>query len=87
MVGVQALTGIAPHTLPKEKNKIEWRSFAINPYWWRSSDCSDQLADFLNKMISYNSSERYQNATEALKVLSNMQKFRISIRFSLIKFY
>ncbi|HEY9702682.1 MAG TPA: tetratricopeptide repeat protein, partial [Allocoleopsis sp.] len=63
MTAIQALTGISPYSLPNEKNEIQWRDFA---------KVSDQLANFLNKMVRYDCYDRYQNAKEAMQALNRI---------------
>lgn len=62
IIAIQALTGIAPIDLQEDLDtgEILWQNLVA---------VDGQLAAFLNKMISYHFKDRYQNATQALKVL------------------
>lgn len=65
IIAIQALTGIAPIDLQEDLDtgEIVWQNLVA---------VDDQLAAFLNKMISYHFKDRYQNATQALKVLHSL---------------
>lgn len=60
MIGIQALTGVRPDGLQKDDNTgaVIWRDRA---------KVRKGLADILDKMVSYNFSDRYQDAAEALE--------------------
>ena len=62
IIAIQALTGVAPMDLQEDidTGEILWQHLVA---------VDDQLAAFLSKMISYHFKDRYQNATQALKVL------------------
>lgn len=62
MIGIQALTGIAPHLLPEDSQtgEIVWRNQA---------QVSDNLARLLEKMVRYDFRQRYADAADALKAL------------------
>ncbi len=62
MIGIQALTGLAPSQLPEDPDtgEIIWRN---------QVQVSDSLADVLDKMVRYYFSQRYRNASEALQEL------------------
>ncbi|WP_063800753.1 protein kinase domain-containing protein [Mastigocoleus testarum] len=62
IIAIQALTGVAPIDLQEDLDtgEILWQNLVA---------VDDQLAAFLNNMISYHFKDRYQNATQALKVL------------------
>ncbi|MEH2349237.1 MAG: bifunctional serine/threonine-protein kinase/formylglycine-generating enzyme family protein [Nostoc sp.] len=62
MLGIQALTGLQPHELPKDPTdgEVIWRNWA---------NVSEKLADVLNKMVSYHFRDRYLSAVEALEAL------------------
>ncbi|MEH2060716.1 MAG: bifunctional serine/threonine-protein kinase/formylglycine-generating enzyme family protein [Nostoc sp.] len=62
MLGIQALTGLQPHELPKDPNdgEVIWRNWA---------NVSEKLAGVLNKMVSYYFRDRYPSAVEALEAL------------------
>ncbi|MGQ4646089.1 CHASE2 domain-containing protein [Lyngbya aestuarii] len=61
MIGIQALTGIAPYDLPhSDDEEINWRPLA---------KVSDQLAIVLDKMVRFKSFERYQSASLVIKEL------------------
>ncbi|PHM09964.1 bifunctional serine/threonine-protein kinase/formylglycine-generating enzyme family protein, partial [Nostoc sp. 'Peltigera malacea cyanobiont' DB3992] len=62
MLGIQALTGLQPHELPKDPTdgEVIWRNWA---------NVSDKLALVLNKMVNYHFRDRYPSAVEALEAL------------------
>jgi eukaryotic-like serine/threonine-protein kinase len=62
MLGIQALTGLQPHELPKDlaDGEVIWRNRA---------NVSDKLALVLNKMVNYHFRDRYPSAVEALEAL------------------
>ncbi|MBD1831637.1 serine/threonine protein kinase [Cyanobacteria bacterium FACHB-472] len=62
MLGIQALTGIAPSQLQEDP--------ATGETIWRDKvQVSQQFANVLDKMIRYDYRQRYQRATEALQAL------------------
>ncbi|MBD2356051.1 protein kinase [Tolypothrix sp. FACHB-123] len=63
MLGIQAITGIAPQNLPEDAvtGEIMWRDRAI---------VSDRLAEVLTTMVRSHFSQRYPTATEALQALT-----------------
>ncbi|MFM6746425.1 MAG: protein kinase domain-containing protein [Dolichospermum sp.] len=61
MIGIQALTGIYPHLLGKDKNgEVLWQNHV---------NTSPELAKILNKMIRYDFNKRYQTPSEVLQAL------------------
>ncbi|MCV3216849.1 protein kinase [Plectonema radiosum NIES-515] len=61
MIGIQALTGIFPLHLPKDsQGEVVWQNQAR---------VSQQLADFIDKMVRYDFRQRYYSASEALQAL------------------
>lgn len=71
MMGIQALTGILPHQLPEDPQTKEklWRKFLSQPQSQVNS-----LLNILEKMVRYDGQERYQNVTEVLQALDNLEK-------------
>ncbi|WP_293351320.1 MULTISPECIES: serine/threonine-protein kinase [unclassified Microcoleus] len=68
MTGIEWLTGILPHELPKDANgEIVWRDRAR---------VSDGFANILNKMVRYHFRDRYQSAAEVLQALNNLRRVR-----------
>ncbi|QLE58690.1 serine/threonine-protein kinase [Nostoc sp. TCL26-01] len=67
MIAIQALTGFEPLQLKVDpyNNEIVWRTADIL--------VSDYLAAILSQMIRYNFQDRFQSATEVLRVLQQMQ--------------
>jgi len=65
MIGIQALTGKTPDTLPEDPNtgEVVWRNHA---------QVSTNLANILDKMVRDHFSRRYQNANEALQALLSL---------------
>ncbi|MGL4375311.1 MAG: SUMF1/EgtB/PvdO family nonheme iron enzyme, partial [Microcoleaceae cyanobacterium] len=65
MIGIQALTGKTPDTLPEDPNtgEVVWRNHA---------QVSQNLANILDKMVRDHFSRRYQNANEALQALLSL---------------
>lgn len=66
MIAIQALTGFDPLQLKVDSD--------TNEMIWRSQDTpvNDYLAAVLSQMIRYNYQERFQSATEVLRVLRQM---------------
>ncbi|WP_341738095.1 protein kinase [Microcoleus sp. CAWBG640] len=70
MTGIEWLTGILPHELPKDANgEIVWRDRA---------QVSDGFANILNKMVRYHFRDRYQSAAEVLQALNNLRRISTS---------
>jgi eukaryotic-like serine/threonine-protein kinase len=69
MLGIQALTGLQPHELPKDPTdgEVIWRNWA---------NVSENLALVLNKMVTYHFRDRYLSAAEALQALQSPQPQR-----------
>lgn len=67
MTAIQALTGFHPDQLPRnpQTGEISWRD--------RSGNCSNALADLLDKMVCNDFRERYQNVSEVLQDLTHNQ--------------
>ena len=65
MLAIQALTGILPNQFPRDANSLEI-------IWQDRVTVGGEFAIFLNKMVAYDFSERYQNATEALTAINSI---------------
>lgn len=66
MIGIQALTGIAPYHLSRtDEEEISWRELA---------KVSDEFAEVIDKMVRFRSFERYKSAEE---VMEDLQKITI----------
>ena len=65
MIGIQALTGKTPDTLPEDPNTGE-------VVWRNQAQVSTNLANILDKMVRDHFSRRYQNANEALQALLSL---------------
>ncbi|MEA5616333.1 serine/threonine-protein kinase [Cronbergia sp. UHCC 0137] len=67
MVAIQALTGLAPLQLQVDPatNEIMWQS--------QNNPVDDDLAAVLSQMIRYDYKERFQSATEALRVVRQVK--------------
>jgi len=65
MIGIQALTGQPPYTLPEDPQtgEIIWRNQA---------QVSNNLANVLDKMVRDHFSQRYQNAEQALQAILSL---------------
>ena len=63
MVGIKALTGQNPGTLPTDQD-------TGNIIWRNEAQVSNRLANILDKMVQEYFRERYQNATEVLEALN-----------------
>ncbi|RUT08509.1 serine/threonine protein kinase [Dulcicalothrix desertica PCC 7102] len=63
MIGIQALTGVAPQALDinPDTGNVEWRHLVT---------VSDKLGNILDKMVCYHFNERYQTAAEVLDDLT-----------------
>ncbi|NWF58788.1 MAG: protein kinase [Fischerella sp.] len=71
MMGIQALTGVYPHTLQDEPDTGEI-------LWQDLTSVSPELADVLTKMTRYHFKDRYQTATEALQALRELANSHVS---------
>ncbi|MDJ0596295.1 MAG: protein kinase, partial [Pleurocapsa sp. MO_226.B13] len=61
MIGIQALTGVAPVYLQEDADgEVIWQDRA---------EVSEELATILSRMVRYHFKERYQSATEVLQAL------------------
>lgn len=71
MIGIQALTGILTQQLPRdeETGSIVWRPLAHT---------SNELADILDRMVSYHFSDRYPSAIAVLKDLNRLDRFSLT---------
>ncbi|AFY44428.1 CHASE2 domain-containing protein [Nostoc sp. PCC 7107] len=63
MIGIRALTGIAPHEIRNEDGEWQWKNQAI---------VSDALAEILEKMVLDDFKQRYQSASEVLAILDEL---------------
>ncbi|WP_414546540.1 serine/threonine protein kinase [Nostoc sp. CCY0012] len=68
MIGIQALTGLEPLQLKVDThtNEIIWRT--------QDTPVNDYLAAVLSQMIRYDCQDRFQSASEVLRVLKQMQR-------------
>ena len=68
MMCIHALTGVTPSQMPEDQKtgEIIWRDLVPN--------INSELADFLDKMTRPHFSQRFQNGTEALAALQNLQR-------------
>ncbi|UIE39546.1 protein kinase domain-containing protein [Leptodesmis sichuanensis] len=66
IVGIQALTGVAPKLLGEvaETGELEWRSHVPG--------VSPELADVIDRMVYYDFRDRYPTAMETLEALKNL---------------
>ena len=62
MIGIQALTGLHPQTLPEDPTTGE-------VIWRNQAQVSNNLANILDRMVRDHFSQRYQNAEEALQAI------------------
>lgn len=67
MIGIQALTGIAPHQLPTDPDTEEI-------IWQNQVKVTPEFAEVLNKMVRYDFRERYVSATEALNAIKSLNQ-------------
>jgi formylglycine-generating enzyme required for sulfatase activity len=65
MIGIQALTGQPPHTLPEDPQTGE-------VIWRNRAQVSNNLGNILDKMVRDNFSQRYQDAGEALQAILSL---------------
>jgi CHASE2 domain-containing sensor protein/tRNA A-37 threonylcarbamoyl transferase component Bud32 len=74
MIGIKALTGIAPHELDQDANgQLKWTDKA---------NVSHSLAEFLSKMVHDDFQQRYQSASQALEALDKLPFSRHRHRLS-----
>ncbi len=66
MVGIKALTGIAPHEIETDANG--------ELKWIHKADVSPDLASILSKMVLENFQQRYQSASLALEAVDELIK-------------
>jgi CHASE2 domain-containing sensor protein/predicted Ser/Thr protein kinase len=64
MIGIQALTGIAPHQLHFEACEVVWRHLV---------KVREEFALILEKMVRYHFAERYQSAAEVMEALEKVK--------------
>ncbi len=71
MIGIQALTGIAPDSLQEDPNtgEILWRDRA---------QVSPEFAAILQKMVAYHFNQRYESADEALHAMRSLSATNIN---------
>ncbi|MFZ4727135.1 MAG: protein kinase domain-containing protein [Pseudanabaena sp.] len=71
MIGIQALTGIAPDSLQEDANtgEILWRDRV---------QVSDAFAEVLQNMVFYHFSQRYKSAIEALHAMQSLGATKIN---------
>ena len=67
MIGIQALTGQPPHTLPEDPQTGE-------VIWRNRAQVSNNLGNILDKMVRDHFSQRYQNAGEALQAILSLSR-------------
>jgi serine/threonine protein kinase len=65
MIGIKALTGLAPHELVDLDANGELR-------WTHKAKVSSSLANVISKMVLYDYKQRYQTASEALAALQQL---------------
>jgi len=65
MIGIQALTGQPPHTLPEDPQTGE-------VIWRNQAQVSNNLANVLDKMVRDHFSQRYPNAEQALQAILSL---------------
>ncbi|HBB34747.1 MAG TPA: hypothetical protein DDZ80_30335 [Cyanobacteria bacterium UBA8803] len=65
IIGIQAVTGIAPHqlSLAPETGEINWRHLA---------NISEEFAQLLQKMVHYHFADRYQSASAVMEDLRRL---------------
>ncbi|BAY11913.1 CHASE2 domain-containing serine/threonine-protein kinase [Calothrix sp. NIES-2098] len=64
MIGIKALTGIAPHEFDRDaEGELQWRDKVM---------VSQPLAEILSKMVLEDYKQRYQSATEALEAFAQL---------------
>ncbi len=67
MIGIEALTGQPPHTLPEDPQTGE-------VIWRNRAQVSNNLGNILDKMVRDHFSQRYQNAEEALQAILSLSR-------------
>ncbi|WP_367119913.1 SUMF1/EgtB/PvdO family nonheme iron enzyme [Microcoleus sp. PH2017_27_LUM_O_A] len=67
MIGIQALTGQPPDTLPEDPQTGE-------VIWRNQAQVSNNLGNILDKMVRDHFSQRYQNAEEALQAILSLSR-------------
>jgi len=67
MIGIQALTGQPPHTLPEDPQTGE-------VIWRNRAQVSNNLGNILDKMVRDHFSQRYQNAEVALQAILSLSR-------------
>jgi serine/threonine protein kinase len=70
MLGIQALTGLHPKSLPEDARTSEM-------IWRDRTEVSPRLGDLLDKMVRYDFRERYQTALEVLADLAPLTPDRV----------
>ncbi|MBD1848911.1 serine/threonine-protein kinase [Leptolyngbya sp. FACHB-711] len=70
MIGIHALTGISPRSLPQnpQTSEIEWQDRVAKA----NSEVNSDLAAVLNKMVRYDFRARYSTAAEALTAIDQV---------------
>jgi CHASE2 domain-containing sensor protein/tRNA A-37 threonylcarbamoyl transferase component Bud32 len=67
MIGIKALTGIAPHELDRDaEGELQWRDKIY---------VSQPLAEILSKMVLEDYKQRYQSAREALEAFDRLSSY------------
>ncbi|MDZ8051576.1 MAG: CHASE2 domain-containing protein [Aulosira sp. ZfuVER01] len=67
MIGIKALSGIAPHEFDRDaEGELQWRDKVT---------VSQPLAEILSKMVLEDYKQRYQSATEALEAFSQLASY------------
>ncbi|MFM7887836.1 MAG: protein kinase domain-containing protein [Pseudanabaena sp.] len=71
MIGIQALTGIAPDSLQEDLNtgEVLWRDCA---------QVSPEFAAVLQQMVAYHFNQRYDSASEALQAMQSLSATNIN---------
>lgn len=64
MIGIRALTGMAPHEIARDANG--------ELIWMDKTNVSYSLVEILNKMVHEDYHQRYQSASEVLKALEEL---------------
>lgn len=71
IIGIQALTGVAPYLLEKDSNTLEI-------IWRNRAQVSPQLAEILDRMVRYDLRLRYPSAVEALQAIASLNLYQSS---------
>ncbi len=76
IIAIQALTGIKPKNLTKNKDTLEltWRN--------QAPQVSDELATILDKMVRYDCRDRYQNISQVLQHFLVLEKKAVIVNKS-----